>query len=79
MAHPVENTALDALADDLFGDGGCDEREACAILGGISRATLYRERAAGRIHATKLGRRTVWSRRSLRRRLAEGLQLGPQG
>jgi hypothetical protein len=39
---------------------------------------LFRERAAGRIKAVKIGNRTGWLRASLYRRLAEGLSEGPQ-
>ena len=73
MAHPVEGPNPALLAD-----GGCDEKEARQFLGNCSRATLYRERAAGRIVAVKVGTRTVWLRGSLRRRLAAGLP-GAQG
>jgi hypothetical protein len=61
------------LDDDLFADGACDEKEARQILANCSRATLYRERDAGRIVTVKIGRRTGWLRASLKRRLAAGL------
>ena len=57
---PVEDTPLLYSADD-----------AARMLGGISKAMVYRYVQRGELHPTKLGARTLFSREELERFVRE--------
>ncbi len=72
----VPTPSPEADIEQLLVDGAKSVPQACAFLGGVSRAWVYQQMGSGKLTWVKLGRRRVIPTRALIQFAAERLQGG---